>query len=154
MAVKPTPAGYHSVTPYLICGGAADAIEYYKAVFGATEIMRMPGPGNKVGHAEIMIGDSHVMLADEHVERGMRGPRSIGGSAVMLTVYVPDVDGSFRRGIERGGKELQPVETKFYGDRMGTLEDPFGHVWAIGTHVEDVPPEEMHKRAQAQAQKG
>ena len=150
MPVKPVPEGYHAVTPYLICGGAAEAIEYYKDVFGATEVMRIPGPGGKIGHAELQLGDSRVMLADEHVEMGFRGPRSIGGSAVLLTVYVPDVDDVFRRAVAKGGKELQPVDDKFYGDRMGTFEDPWGHLWSVGTHIEDVSPEEMERRARAQ----
>jgi PhnB protein len=150
MAVKPIPEGYHSVTPYLICDGAAAALDYYKAVFSTTEIMRMPAPGGKIGHAEIQLGDSRIMLADEHVEMGFRGPRSIGGSSVLMTVYVPDVDEVFKRALAGGGKQLQPVEDKFYGDRMGTFEDPFGHLWSVGTHIEDVSPEEMAHRAQAQ----
>lgn len=146
MAVKAIPDGYHSVTPYLICKGAADAIEYYKQAFGATELMRMPMPGGKLGHAEIRIGDSAVMLADEFPEMDVRGPQSLGGTSVNLLIYVEDVDTAFPRAIQAGGKELRPLADQFYGDRSGTLEDPFGHKWTIATHKEDVPPEEMARR--------
>ena len=147
MAVKPIPEGYHSVTPYLIISGAAKAIDFYKAAFGATEVMRMQGPDGKIGHAEIKIGDSHVMLADEHPEIGARGPQSLGGSPVHLMIYIDDVDGVARRAVAAGATEIRPVTDKFYGDRSGTFRDPFGHQWEISTHVEDVPPEEMERRA-------
>jgi len=147
--VKAIPEGYRSVTPYLIVSGAAKAIEFYKNVFGASEIMRMAAPSGKVGHAEIKIGDSAIMLADEHPEMGARSPQSIGGSPVSLMLYIEDVDAVFARALGAGAKQLRPVEDKFYGDRSGTLSDPFGHTWTVGTHKEDVPPEEMKRRAAA-----
>jgi PhnB protein len=147
--VKPIPDGYHNVTPYLVVDGAAKAIDFYKKVFGATEKMRMPGPGGKVGHAELTLGDSMIMLADEHPDMGHRAPHAYGGSAVSLLVYVPDVDATVKTAIAAGAKVVRPVENQFYGDRMGTIEDPFGHQWSVATHVEDVPPEEMAKRAAA-----
>ena len=147
--VKPIPDGYHHVTPYLVVDGAAKAIDFYKKVFGATEKMRMPGPGGKVGHAELTLGDSMIMLADEHPDMGHRAPHAYGGSAVSLLVYVPDVDATVKTAIAAGAKVVRPVENQFYGDRMGAIEDPFGHQWSVATHVEDVPPEEMAKRAAA-----
>ena len=149
MPVHHIPEGYHSVTPYLVVDGAAEALEFYKNAFGATELMRMPAPGGKIGHAEIMIGDSHVMLADEHPEQGHRGPKSIGGTPVGIMIYVEDVDSMFRKAVSLGATETRPVETQFYGDRMGALTDPFGHNWMISTHVEDVTPEEMERRMKA-----
>jgi PhnB protein len=146
MPAKPIPDGYHSVTPYLICKGAAQAIDFYKSAFGATELMRMPMPDGKLGHAEIRIGDSAVMLADEFPEMDVRGPQSLGGTSVSLLIYVPDVDAAFPRAIKAGGKEVRPLMDQFYGDRSGTLEDPFGHKWTIATHKVDVPPEEMARR--------
>jgi PhnB protein len=153
MATKSIPDGYHSITPYLIIKGAADGIEFYKRVFGATELMRMAGPDGRIGHAEIKIGDSAVMLADEHPEMGYRSPQSLGGTAVSMMLYVDRVDEVFKRAIETGAKELRPVEDQFYGDRSGTLNDPFGHTWTIATHMEDIPPEEMRKRAEKFMQK-
>src|SRR5205085_4429359 len=141
--VKPIPEGYHSVTPYIIVDGAARAIEFYKQAFGATEIFRMEGPGGRVGHAEIKVGDSHVMLADEHPDMGARGPRSVGGSPVSLLLYVEDVDAVVGRAVEAGAELKRPVANQFYGDRTGGIEDPFGHVWYVATHVEDVPYEEL-----------
>jgi PhnB protein len=152
--VKPVPDGYHSVTPYLIIDGATRALDFYRRVFGATERMRMPGPDGKVGHAEITIGDSMIMLADEHLEMGARGPRAFGGAAVSVMLYVNDVDATVKAAVAEGAKLLQPVEDKFYGDRMGTIEDPFGHHWHIGTHKEDVPPDEMKRRAAELAKSG
>ena len=149
MAVKPIPEGYHSVTPYLIISGAADAIEYYKKAFGATELFRMPAPDGKIGHAELKIGDSPIMLADEHPEMGYQSPASWGGTPVSLMVYVEDVDTVFKRAIAAGGKEKQAVKDQFYGDRLGTLEDPFGHVWTVATHKEDVSMEDMEERMKA-----
>jgi PhnB protein len=149
MAVKPIPDGYHAVTPYLIVKGAAKAIEFYKAAFGATELMRMADPSGKVMHAEVKIGDSVVMLADEHPEYGAVGPQTLGGTPVGLAVYVPDVDAVFGRAIEAGGKVERPVKDQFYGDRSGTLIDPFGHKWTVATHVEDLSEEEMCRRAEA-----
>jgi PhnB protein len=144
---KPIPDDYPRVTPYLIVDGAAAAIDFYKSVLGATEKMRMDGPEGKVGHAELELGDSVIMLADEHPEMDARGPRTVGGTPVSVHVYVEDADGVFERAVDAGAKELRPVEDKFYGDRSGTFEDPFGHHWHVATHVEDVPPEEMSKRA-------
>lgn len=148
MAVKPIPEGYHSVTPYLVVNGGAQAIDFYKRAFGATELFRMEGPDGKVGHAEIRIGNSPVMLADEYPDMGFRSPRSLGGAGVSLMVYVEDVDSQFRQAIAAGAKELRPVKDQFYGDRSGTLEDPFGHVWTISTHKEDVSSEEMRRRSE------
>ena len=147
MTTKSIPDGYHSVTPYLIIKGAADAIDFYKRTFGAAELMRMPRPDGKIGHAEIRIGDSAIMLADEHLEMGHRSPQSLGGAGVSLMVYVERVDDVFKRAIASGAKEVQPVKDQFYGDRPGTLRDPFGHTWTIATHIEDIPPEEMRRRA-------
>ena len=146
---KPIPEGYHSATPYLIVKGAAEAIDFYKRTFGATETFRMADPSGGIAHAEIKIGDSVIMLADEHPNMGYRGPRSLGGSAVSIMLYVTDVDGTFDRAVKAGAKAQRPVANQFYGDRSGTLEDPFGHIWTISTHVEDVPPEEMKRRAEA-----
>jgi PhnB protein len=152
--VRPIPEGYHSVTPYIIVDGAARAIEFYKQAFGATELFRMDVPGGKVGHAEIKIGDSNVMLADEHPEMGARGPQSIGGSPITLMLYVEDVDTTVERAVEAGATLKRPVADQFYGDRTGSVEDPFGHNWYVATHVEDVPPEELEKRAAAAHQGG
>ena len=149
MAVKTIPDGYHSVTPYLIISGAGEAIDYYKKAFGATELLRMPAPGGKVGHAEIKIGDSPIMLADEFPEMGYKSPKTLGGSPVSLMIYVADVDTVFDQAIAAGGKVQRPVKDQFYGDRSGTLEDPFGHVWHVATHKEDVSAEEMERRAKA-----
>ena len=147
MAVKPIPEGYHSVTPYLIIKGAADAIEFYKKAFGATELFRFPAPDGKIGHAEIKIGDSPIMLADEFAETGYKGPRALGGSPVSLMIYLEDVDTVFNRAVEAGASVKEAVQDKFYGDRTGTLTDPFGHVWHVSTHKEDVSMEEMEERA-------
>lgn len=146
--VKPIPEGYHSITPYLIIKGAADAIEFYKKAFGATELFRMENEG-KVGHAEIKIGDSPIMLSDEHPEMGYVSPKTLGGSPVGIMIYVEDVDTTFNRAIKSGGVETKPLQDQFYGDRSGTLTDPFGHLWTVATHKEDVAPEEMEKRMAA-----
>ena len=151
MAVRPIPEGYSSITPYLIIKGAADAIDFYTRVFGATEIMRFGGPDGKVGHAELRIGTSIIMLADEHPEGGYQSPQSIGGSGTGIMLYVEDADGVFNRAVAAGAKVHQALKDQFYGDRSGTVIDPFGHVWTISTHVEDVPPEEMKRRMAAQA---
>ncbi len=145
--VNPIPDGYPRVTPYLIVNGAAAAIDFYKSVLGATERMRMAGPDGKLGHAELEIGDSVIMLADEHPEMNARGPKTVGGTPVFLHVYVEDADSVFERAVEAGAEPLQPVEDKFYGDRSGGFEDPFGHHWNVATHVEDIPLDEMSKRA-------
>ena len=149
--VQPIPEGYPRVTPYLIVAGASDAIDFYRSVLGATERMRMAGPDGKVGHAELEIGNSVVMLADEHPEMGAVGPATVGGTPVSLHVYVEDVDSVFEQAIQAGAEELQPLEDKFYGDRSGSFKDPFGHHWHVATHVEDVPPDELEKRAAAAA---
>ena len=145
--VKPIPEGYNSVTPYLIVDNGAAAIDFYKKSFGATELFRMPSPGNKIGHAEIKIGNSVIMLADEHPEMGARSPRSVGGSPVSIVVYVEDVDTVAKRLEAAGAKVTRPVSNQFYGDRAGSFEDPFGHQWHVHTHVEDVSPEELQRRA-------
>ncbi|MGH2731139.1 MAG: VOC family protein [Actinomycetota bacterium] len=145
--VKPIPDGYPQVMPYLCIDGAGDAIEYYSKVFDAKERMRMPAPGNKVGHAELQIGESVIMLADEFPEMGIRGPKAFGGSPVTISLYVQDVDDVFKRAVDGGAKVLREVKDEFYGDRSGMFEDPFGHRWSVATHVEDVPPDEMGKRA-------
>jgi PhnB protein len=147
--VKAIPDGYPTVTPYLIVDGASAAIEFYCSVLGATERMRMPAPDDKVGHAELEIGNSVIMLADEFPDMGTLGPRAVGGSPVSLHVYVEDVDSVFERALGAGAKALRAVEERFYGDRSGQFEDPFGHRWDVATHVEDVPPEEMAKRMAA-----
>ena len=149
MPTKAIPDGYHSVTPYLVMRDAAKAIDFYKRALGATEVFRFDAPGGKIGHAEIKVGDSVIMLADEMPDMGYRGPQSLGGSAVSLMVYVEDVDSQFKRAVDAGAKVKQPVKDQFYGDRSGTLEDPFGHVWTIATHVEDVSEDELAKRAAA-----
>jgi PhnB protein len=147
--VKPIPEGYHTVTPYLIVRNAARAIEFYKKAFGATELMRMAEPSGRIGHAEIRIGDSPIMLADEVPEMGFRSPESLGGSPVSILLYVEDVDAVFSQAVAAGAKVQRPVADQFYGDRTGGVTDPFGHIWYIATHKEDVSPEEMRKRAAA-----
>jgi PhnB protein len=149
-AVKPIPEGYHVVTPYLIIKGAAEAIEFYKTAFGAQELCRMPGPDGKVGHAEIKIGDSILMLSDEMEEMGFRSAQSLGGCPVGFVIYVEDVDTEFQRALDAGAALSRPLENKFYGDRMGSVRDPFGYEWSLGTHIEDVTPEEMSKRMEAE----
>ena len=146
-SVKPIPEGYHSVTPYLIVSDAAGAIEFYKKAFGATELVRMPAPGGRVGHAELRIGNSRVMLADEFPDMGARSPKAFGGSPVSLHLYVDDVDAVAKRALAAGAKELRPVKDQFYGDRLGSVTDPFGHIWHISTHKEDLSPEELKRRA-------
>jgi PhnB protein len=146
---KPIPEGYHTATPYLIIKDAAKAIEFYKKAFGAKEMMRMSQPDGRIGHAEIKIGNSPIMLADEFPEMGARSPQSLGGSPVSILLYVEDVDAFAEQAVAAGTKVVRPVKDQFYGDRSGSFEDPFGHQWHIATHVEDVAPEEMHKRAAA-----
>lgn len=149
MAVKPIPDGYSSVTPYLVLNGAARAIEFYKQAFGATELLRFAMPGGKLGHAEIKIGNAPIMLADEMPEMGYRGPRALGGTPVGILLYVEDADAMFNRAVAAGATVVKPVQDQFYGDRSGTLTDPFGHQWTVATHKEDVPLEEMHQRMAA-----
>ncbi len=145
--VDAIPDQYPRVMPYLHVDGAADAIEFYEEVFDASERMRMPDPSGKIGHAELQLGDSVIMLADEYPDMGIRGPSAYGGSPVTISVYVDDVDAVFERAVAAGAKPLRPVETQFYGDRSGQFEDPFGHRWSVASHVEDVSPEEMERRA-------
>lgn len=147
--VSHIPQGYHTVTPYLIVKGAAQAIDYYKKVFGATEVFRMNGPEGKVGHAELQIGDSRIMLADENpsMGQGHSSASTIGASPISIYLYIPDVDRVFERAVAAGAKAIKPVQDQFYGDRSGFLQDPFGHLWGIATHVEDVSPTEMEARA-------
>lgn len=147
-AVKAIPDGYHAVTPYLICKGASNAIAWYGKVFGAEERFRMAGPNGVVGHAEIQIGDSIVMLADEFPDIGAKSPDTLGGAAVGFCLYVKDCDAVYARALEAGAKTDRPLQDQFYGDRSGTVIDPFGHKWTISTHVEDIPPEEMDRRHQ------
>jgi len=146
MAVKPIPDGYHSVTPYLIVRGAAKAIDFYKAAFGAVELFRMPGPDGKVAHAEIKIGDSPVMLADEHPQMGAVGPQAGVRPPGGLMIYIPDVDAVFAKAVAAGATVQKPLQNQFYGDRSCTVTDPFGHTWTISTHVEDVSSAEMERR--------
>ena len=146
MAVQPIPEGYPTVIPYLNIDGAADAIDFYCKVLGATERMRMGGPEGKIGHAEIQVGDSTIMLADVHPDFGNKSPKDLGGTPVLLMVYVADVDDTYATALASGAKELQPLEDKFYGDRSATFEDPWGHQWTVASHVEDVSEEEMERR--------
>jgi len=148
-SAKAVPEGFHTVTPSLAVRDAAKAIEFYKKAFGAIELMRMPAPGGKIGHAEIKIGDSPIMLADEFPEMGYKSPQTLGGSPVSIMIYVADADTVFNQAVAQGAKEQRPIKDQFYGDRMGTLEDPFGHVWHVATHTEDISMEEMEKRAKA-----
>ncbi len=146
MAVQPIPDGYHSITPYLILKGAANAIEFYQKAFGAAEFMRLDGPGGSVAHAEIQIGDSRIMLADECPDMNALAPQSPGSSGVGICLYVENVDEIVQQAIDAGAKVQRPLADQFYGDRSATLEDPFGHVWTVATHIEDVPPEEIDRR--------
>ena len=140
------PEGYNSVTPYLVIKGAAKAIEYYKSVFDAKEVFRMDGPDGKVGHAELQIGNSRIMLADENTAMGNRSAETIGGSPVSLYIYMPDCDAVVEKATAKGAKILKPVQDQFYGDRSGFFQDPFGHLWGVATHKEDVSPQEMKER--------
>ncbi|MEV6008062.1 VOC family protein [Streptomyces sp. NPDC051976] len=153
MATRPVPEGYPRLSPYLYVGGAAAAIDFYVAVFGATERMRFEAPGGKLGHAELELGDSVMMLADEFPEMGILGPKSVGGTPMSIMIYVDDVDAAVEQAVSLGATVIQPVENKFYGDRSGQIEDPFGHRWDVSTHVEDVPPDELARRA-AEAMSG
>lgn len=149
MSPSPVPHGYHTATPYLVVDGAAKALDWYKDAFSAKEIMRLGGPDGKVGHAEIEIGDSRIMLADENPEFEAHAPSRFGGSPISIVLYVADVDSVVAKAVATGGILRREVEDKFYGDRMGTIADPFGHTWHISTHVEDVSPEEIERRLQA-----
>ncbi len=149
MAARPIPEGYHSVSPALAVDGAADAIDFYKRAFGAKERSRMPGPEGKVAHAELEVGDSVVMLSDPFPHSSVKAPTELGGTTVGLFVYVEDVDAVFRQAVDAGATVTMELEDMFWGDRFGTLTDPYGHSWSLATHVEDVPPEEMEERAKA-----
>jgi len=156
-AAKPIPDGYHSITPYLSVKGAAEAITYYQRAFGAVEVYRLPMPDGRIGHAELQFGDSRVMLADEMPEMPdilMRSPATLNGTSVGVVLYVKDVDAAFAQALAVGGTVKRPVKTQFYGDRSGTLEDPFGHIWTLNTHVEDVSPDEIARRVAAMPQQG
>ena len=150
--VNPIPEGYPQVIPYLYVDGAGAAIDFYAKVLGTKERMRMGGPDGKVGHAELELGDSVIMIADEFPDMGAKGPKSVGGSPVTISLYVEDADGVFEKAIAEGATELRPPTDQFYGDRTAQFEDPWGHRWNVGTHVEDVPPDEMEKRAQAMSE--
>jgi PhnB protein len=145
--VKAIPEGYHTATPYMICKGAAEAIEFYKKAFGAVEIMRMAGPDGQIGHAEIKIGDSHIMLSDEHPKMGIHSPQHYGGSPVSVLLYVENADMTVNTAVAAGAKVTRPLKDEFYGDRAGTIVDPFGHQWYIHTHIKDVSMEELQKAA-------
>jgi PhnB protein len=145
--VKPIPEGYHSVTPYLTLDNATAAIEFYKKAFNAQELYRVPAPDQKIGHAELQIGDSRIMLADEAQSMGTESAKTLGGSPIALLLYVENVDHLFEQATQAGAKVIKPLKDEFYGDRMGSLEDPFGFKWHLGTHIEDVSPEEMDKRS-------
>jgi PhnB protein len=145
--VKPIPDGYHSVTPYLIIRGAAQAMEFYSKAFGAKEQFKMPGPDGKIGHAEMRIGDSVIMLADENPNMGHKSPATLGGSPISILLYVEDCDATFNQAVKAGGQVERPLANQFYGDRTGGVKDPFGFSWYIATHVEDVSPDEMERRA-------
>jgi PhnB protein len=148
-SVRPIPEGYHNVTPYLYVRGATAAIDFYKSVFGATEVVRMGGSDGKIMHAELRIGDSIVMLADENPHMGIMSPQTIGGFSTGLHVYVETVDAVVQKMVDSGAKVLRPIKNQFYGDRSASLLDPFGHMWSVATHIEDVSPEEMKKRMTA-----
>ncbi len=143
------PEGFHTATPYLVISNATSALDYYQKAFDATEVMRITGPGTKIGHAEIQIGDSRIMLSDEFPEMGSRSPKAFGGSPVSIHLYVENADEVFRKAIAAGGRVVRPVEDRFYGDRTGCLEDPYGHVWHIATHKEEVSLDEIRQRAAA-----
>lgn len=145
--VNPVPAGYHTATPYLVVNDASSAIDFYKKAFGAQEIMRMQGPGGKIGHAELKIGDSMIMLADERPGGSGKSPKSLGGSTASVFLYLENVDSTFKQAVAAGAKAEMPPQDQFWGDRFGQLSDPFGHLWGLATHVEDVAPQEMEKRA-------
>ncbi|HUI26779.1 MAG TPA: VOC family protein [Candidatus Kryptonia bacterium] len=146
---KPIPDGFHGATPYLCCRDAGKAIEFYKRAFGATEVIRLAEPGGRIGHAEIKIGDAVIMISDEYPDVGATSPQALGGSAVTIHLYVPDVDAQVRRAVAVGATVQRPPEDQFYGDRSGTLTDPYGHRWMLATRIEDVSAEEMQQRYDA-----
>ncbi len=149
MATNPIPEGYHTVSPYLAVDDAARAVEFYVQAFGAKELVRMQAPGGKVGHAELELGDSRIMLSDPFPQASTRPPRQLGGTSASVFMYVADVDAVVKQAVDAGATVTMEVANQFWGDRFGTITDPFGHVWSIATHVEDVPPEEMAERAKA-----
>jgi PhnB protein len=153
MSVPHTPAGYHTVTPYLTVKDAGAAIEFYKTALGAVEVVRMAGPDGCVMHAEVKIGDSFVMLGEENPHWGAKSPLSLGGSPVGMCLYDPDVDARFAAAVAAGAKVVKPLQDQFYGDRSGTVVDPFGHLWTLATHIEDVAPDEMERRFEAEMKK-
>jgi PhnB protein len=148
-SVKPVPEGFHTATPTLVVRNAAQAIDFYKKVFGAEEIMRMPSPDGKISHAEIKIGDSIIFVSDEFPQHPGKSPQTLGGFTGGIYLYVPDVDDVFAKAVAAGGKAYMPVTDMFWGDRHGNFTDPFGHSWGVSTHKEDLSEEEMGKRAQA-----
>jgi PhnB protein len=154
MPVSAVPPGYHTISPYLIVDGAARALAWYAEAFGARELMRLSAPGGTIGHAEIEIGDSRIMLADEHPNIGAKAPAAFGGSPVSLHLYVPDVDATMAKAAAAGATVKSQPEDKFYGDRAGSLLDPFGHTWHVSTHIEDVTVEEIERRMAAMFGKG
>uniref|UniRef100_A0A7C2NWV2 VOC family protein n=1 Tax=Schlesneria paludicola TaxID=360056 RepID=A0A7C2NWV2_9PLAN len=147
--VKPIPDGYHSLTPYLIVRGGKAALDFYKKAFGATEVLRLDGPGDSIGHAEMRIGDSVFMLGEENEQWACHSPQKLGGTPVGLMIYVTDADAVYNQAIAAGATVLRPIQNQFYGDRSGTVIDPFGHQWTVATHVEDVPQDEVERRAAA-----
>ncbi len=153
MTIRPIPEGFHHVTPYLMVNGAPLAIEFYQTVFGATEVLRLSDPSGRIAHAEVKIGDSLLMLAEESLEWGNKSPQTLGGSPVVLNLYVPDVDEVVRQAVAAGAKVLIPVADQFYGDRSGRISDPFGHIWIVSTHIEDVPHDEAQRRFDAMMKK-
>ena len=153
-SVPPVPEGYHSITPYIVVDDAAKAIEFYAAAFDASERMRLPMPDGRLGHAEINIGDSIMMLSDEFPEMGFQGPKAIGGCPTHFLIYIPNVDEAFQKAVEAGCEVVRPVADQFYGDRSGMVKDPFGHVWTLSTHIEDVSMEEIHARMKQSAGEG
>ena len=149
MATKPIPDGYHTVSPYLAVEDAARAIDYYTRAFGAKEVVRMDAPGGTIGHAELAVGDSRIMLSDPFPQGSTRPPKELGGTSASVFMYVEDVDAVVKRAVDAGATVTMEVADQFWGDRFGTITDPFGHVWSIATHVEDVPADEMAERAKA-----
>ena len=149
MAAKPIPEGYHTLTPYLAVENAAEAIEFYKRAFGASEHMRMPGPNGTIAHAEIRIGDSLVMLSDPFPQSSVRPPKQLGGTSASLFMYVEDVDAVFKRAVDAGATVTTEVADQFWGDRFGSVTDPYGHLWSIATHVEDLTEQEIAERSEA-----
>lgn len=147
--VEPIPAGYHTVTPYLVVEDCAAALDFYKRAFGAEEVLRLPAPDGKIMHAEMRIGDSMIMLSDEAPDWGARSPRHYGGSPMHLMLYLADADASYAQALAAGATSVRPMENQFWGDRMGRVADPYGHQWSLATHVEEVSPEEMDRRFKA-----